>query len=228
MKTYDRGAPLISLHIPRTGGTSLFRVLQGWFGDKLIRHYAHKGVPPQRHVLAGPICIHGHFNAAGGVGVPQYYPQAEQFMTFLREPFDRHVSQWLALRRVRTRKGVDPAVGPDFETSLRRRARGHRVRRNVHSMISQFPEPPEAGNFGALMDEKFVFVGIMERYQESLDALAAVLGKPRADAVRLNESRSANGEYEHLRAFYRRHFADEYEIYEAGRARNDELIRRYR
>jgi hypothetical protein len=225
MKAYDPSAPLISLHIPKTGGTSLFRILQGWFGDKLIRHYAHNGVPPQRHALTGPICVHGHFNAAAGVGVPQYYPQAEQFMTFLREPFDRYVSQWFAMRRVRTRKGVDPGAGPDFETALRRRARGNRSRRNIYSMVSQFPEPPGPDNFGALMDEKFVFVGIMERYQESLDALAAVLGKPRVEAVRLNKHPSENGAYESLRPFYKKHFTDEYAIYDAGRARNDALIR---
>src|SRR6185312_9901072 len=103
MKAYDRDAPLISLHIPKTGGTSLFRILQGWFGDRLMRHYAQNGAPPQRHALTGPICVHGHFNAALGVGVPQYYPDAPQFMTFLREPFERYVSQWFAMRRMRER-----------------------------------------------------------------------------------------------------------------------------
>ena len=225
MKAYDRDAPLISLHIPKTGGTSLFRILQGWFGDKLIRHYGENGVLPQRHALTGPICVHGHFNAAVGAGVPQYYPQAEQFMTFLREPFDRHVSQWLALRRVRTRKGVDPSVGPDFEKVVRRRARGQRLGQDGHSMIWQLPEPANIANIGALMDEKFVFVGIMERYQESLDALAAVLGKPPVKAVRLNEHPSENAAYESLRPFYKKHFAAEYAIYDAGRARNDALIR---
>ena len=67
----------------------------------------------------------------------------------------------------------------------------------------------------------------MERYQESLDALAGALGKRRHEVPHLNQTRREENDYEQWRPFYRAHFADEYVIYEAALRRNDELLKRY-
>ena len=38
MIPYDPSQPLVSLHIPKTGGTSFTKVLEQWFGDRIYLH----------------------------------------------------------------------------------------------------------------------------------------------------------------------------------------------
>jgi hypothetical protein len=56
MKAYDPHSPLISLHIPKTGGTSLRHTLQEWFPEgRLFSHYFTNGQLPIRHELGGNV-----------------------------------------------------------------------------------------------------------------------------------------------------------------------------
>jgi hypothetical protein len=232
MKTYDPDLPLFSLHIPKCGGTSLLGALHKWFWRwRVTEHYRGKNEPlPAPTGLIRKMVVHGHFNAGGGRSVLDFYPQAGQFMTFLREPFDRYLSLWHFMPKVAA-KNRNPGWierRGDFETALRRRARLQRAGRNFESFVWHFPQPPNVADIGEQMDRSYVFVGIMERYQESLDALAAVLGKQRIDVAHLNATERESNNYENLRRFYRRHFADEYTVYEAALRRNDALLKRYR
>jgi len=231
MRPYDPKLPLFSLHIPKCGGTSLLHALQSWFWRwRVVQHYPEHGAPPPAAVKAGAkMCVHGHFNGGRpGRGVLEIYPHASQFITFLREPFDRYVSLWHFLPKLATERGDDEWLErrPDFETALRRRARRQQAGDNAQSLIWYFPEPVEHTNVGAQMDRRFVFVGIMERYKESLDALAKALGKKPAKLEHLNETKRSD-DYSEWRQFYRSNFADEYAVYEAALKRNDELLKRY-
>jgi len=231
MKTYDPDFPLFSLHIPKCGGTSLLGALRKWFWRwRVIEHYRGKDEPlPATTKLTRKMVVHGHFNAGNNRGVLDYYPQADQFVTFLREPFDRYLSLWHFMPKVAAenrRPGWVERRG-GFEHALRHRARLQRAGRNFESFVWHFPQPPNFVDIGEQMDRSYVFVGVMERYQESLDALAAVLGKRRIDVVHLNATERGSSDYEKWRPFYRRHFAEEYAIYEAALRRNDELLKRY-
>jgi hypothetical protein len=231
MKSYDRNSPLFSMHIPKCGGTSLLQALRKWFWRwRVFEHYRQPGAPPPKKINAvGRICVHGHFNSSNELGIPGYYPQADQFITFLREPFDRYLSLWHFMPKMAKERGDADwlARQPDFATALRRRARQQRARRNFQSIVWYFPQKPDVVAIDKQMDTSFVFVGIMERYQESLDALAAVLGKRRMTVPHLNDTPRDEDDYETWRPFYRQHFADEYEVYEAALRRNDELLKRY-
>ena len=96
MKNYNRNETLISIHIPKTGGTSLRKILRKWFGEKLFLHYFNEKdcSMPVKYEFASGICIHGHFNSRRGFGINDYYPQATQFITFLRDPFDILISRF--------------------------------------------------------------------------------------------------------------------------------------
>jgi hypothetical protein len=218
------------MHIPKCGGTSLLRGLRKWFWPwRVVAHYRREMPPPPSPIkVSGKMVVHGHFNGGGDYGVLRYYPQARQFITFLREPFDRYVSLWHFMPKVapQNRPGWLERRG-DFATELRRHARQQRERRNSESLIWHFPEATDVAGIEAQMDRSYVFVGVMERYQQSLDALAKALGKRRIAVSRLNTTEYEEDEYERWRPFYRKHFADEYAVYEAALRRNDRLLKRY-
>lgn len=231
MKIYDPNSPLFSLHIPKCGGTSLLRIWRWWFWPWRVVHHERKkaGPPPSNIKVSGAMCVHGHFNLLHQAGILQFYPQADQFVTFLRDPFDRYLSLWHFLPKMARDRGDTGWAErqPDFATRLQGYARANAAGRNFPSTVWFFPQRPDVADIAAQMDKSFVFVGIMERYQESLDALAIALGKRRINVPHLNRSPREN-DYEEWRPFYRKHFAEEYAIYEAALRRNDELLRRYR
>jgi len=47
-----------------------------------------------------PLLVYGHFNRDHGFGVEQYYPEVNQFMTMLRDPFEAAISMYYFHRKV--------------------------------------------------------------------------------------------------------------------------------
>ncbi len=96
MKKYNNEKPLISIHIPKCGGSSFKEVLQKWFIGGFYSHYFNEksNKMPQKYVLSAGICVHGHFNKARGFGIKDYYPEVDQFITFLRDPFEITTSDY--------------------------------------------------------------------------------------------------------------------------------------
>jgi hypothetical protein len=217
VRAYDPHSPLISLHIPKTGGTSLRQSLGKWFPDgRLFTHYFANGQLPQRHQLAGSVCVHGHFNRARGFGCTQYYPDIDQFITFLREPFDRFSVDLVLSQRAAARRPFHRGIGNrhDFKTYLVDCAELMAQNRHQQTFLHHFPGTARYSESIGLMDQKFVFIGIMERYPESLDALSKALGKPPSTLAHLNQSEHTE-DFESWRGFYEQH------------SRNAELIRLY-
>jgi hypothetical protein len=99
MKKYDSKKPLISIHIPKCAGNSFVITLRKWFKENLYLHYFDEknNKAPQRYNLKAGIlsrkfkkgiCVHGHFNNERNFGVRDYYPEADQFITILRDPLE--------------------------------------------------------------------------------------------------------------------------------------------
>src|SRR4051812_45942379 len=97
MKAYNPKIPLLSIHIPKCGGTSFLQILRKWFGKDLHLHYfdeVNAKMPPHAPVknflgmYRKDICIHGHFNHNRKFGVDDYYPEIRQAITFIRDPLE--------------------------------------------------------------------------------------------------------------------------------------------
>jgi hypothetical protein len=109
LRAYDCNIPLIAIHIPKTAGSSVKEIFRAWFGDRLLFHYFNKRsseMPPKydlvaMHTKEQPIVIYGHFNRTRNFGIEHYYPKAEQFITILRDPFERVVSGYFYMRENR-------------------------------------------------------------------------------------------------------------------------------
>lgn len=79
VKKYDKEKPVISIHIPKCGGSSVRRVLKKWYKRKLYLHYFNepKRKMPKKYNLKSlfgrnykrGICIHGHYNKVTGFGI---------------------------------------------------------------------------------------------------------------------------------------------------------------
>lgn len=223
MQVYDRSQALISLHIPKTAGSSLREALQGWFGDRLTLHYRGvQGEPPEKANLGPGACVHGHFNRLRGIGALAYYPTASQFIVFLREPFDRFVSQWRYLS-FQHRGGVRiPELDdhPSFAQWMERRAAASEAGEDQFSMAAQLPWPVTKGTdpFG----EPYLFVGVVERYGESLAGLADALAFPRPPVTHVNRASDPfrkgdpTDDFDSFRREHERTFLQEHELYAAA------------
>lgn len=139
MKRYVRGKPLISIHIPKCGGTSFKAVLKKWFGKNLYQHYfdERKNKKPPRYNLKSGffrreflngVYIHGHFNKTRGFGVNDYYPELDQFITILRDPFEIAVSNYYYIQRQGQKSfmaGRPHRIEEDLNDYLRKNNRSH-------------------------------------------------------------------------------------------------------
>ena len=228
---YDPGRPLFSLHVPKTAGTSFRNDLETWFGPaNMAFHYrGDQGEPPARADLRPGLCVHGHFNRLRGIGVRQYYPQADQFIVFLRDPFDRFVSNWRYLHfQIRSGVAVPAFVDrPDLATWLDRRRRAlETTGEDPFSFLAQLADPVDAAAPETAFGQQYLAVGVTERYVQSVELFAAVLGKdPPSEVRRLNLATEAHRDGDpdearpDLRQAYEHAFPLEYAVYEAAVAR---------
>lgn len=164
-------------HMPKCAGTSVRRVLANWF--TVVEDYrgGWDGDQPDPVNLADLTSIHclcGHFVPS----LPERYPEiskAERFrvFTFLRDPLQCALS----LRRYELANR--PGAGEDDQVL------------DIEKFLFR-GENPMAKLLGATFDtyeavlDQYIFVGIFEELQESMNRLADLLGKPTAVLPRLN------------------------------------------
>ncbi|EIJ41612.1 Sulfotransferase family [Beggiatoa alba B18LD] len=161
---------LISVHIPKTAGTSLGNALTQTVGDKLLLDYADKPLSddwqhrymrlrrrlqlrfqPQT-VLNTYQAVHGHFIADKYA----FLGETAQFCTFFREPIARLVSHYWHWQR-----------HPDLQNSMCRQLISQQL------SITAFANLPKQRQFYALFCGKiplnqFHFVGLTEAYADSI------------------------------------------------------------
>lgn len=227
---YDKHQPLISVHVPKCAGTSFSSILESWFGKNLMFHYYDeaRGTPPKKHQiptpLPGPLCIHGHFNHKRGTGFEDYYPELNQRIAVVRDPWDLHLSNYFYGKRQKARKARDHARGgkrrtdwpADLPTYLRRREK---------SMLPNFfPTSLTVENVDDVLSKEFIHIGIFEDLGGSVSKLAEALGMQDFDVPRLNESKrdedTDSAEVRELRALFEEKNALAYKIYEFAQRLN--------
>lgn len=195
MIPYNKNEPLFSLHIPKCGGQSFRRVLRTWFGKNLYFHYfdEKQDKHPGKHNLKDAsgrhweknTCVHGHFNASRGAGVYDYYPEAGQFITFMRDPFELQVSHYFYVKRLGDNaydKGKSIKHSPSTDVvKFLKKSRSY--------LLKSFPFELTMDNFKELLDKHFVYIGIIENFQTSVSILARKLDFPTCGVEVLNVSK---------------------------------------
>lgn len=134
------------------------------------------------------MCVHGHFNEERGEGVFDYYPDAEQLITILRDPFDAHVSNYFYVRRKHvSQQGTFEAgeLHPIIENDW---TLDDYLNHSPTSFYPLFLPEMSPSTCQDVMASKFLYVGVTERLQLAIDRLADTLGKPAVSVPTENES----------------------------------------
>ena len=185
LKKKGKPPELISVHIPKSGGSSFRDFLQSLYGDGLRCMYSEEetdpalvhGVKIEPHIR----CLHGHFHATAFLD--RFDNPA--LITWLRHPVERIVSAYYQYVRV-----------PEEDLF----AFNRRMQQEGWSLM-KFARDPEMRKlvrwhiYGVAL-ERFLFIGIMEEYDFSLRLFCALLGvnPPRSIAkVNTNPDRREEG-----------------------------------
>jgi hypothetical protein len=177
LKEYDPGRPLFFLHLPKTGGTSAREIYAVWFKDVLLLHYYNEVASkmPKKYDLARlhaagkSVAVCGHFNRARGFGVDQYYPDASQFITILRNPLERALSSYFHLRRRKEKFQDKSRIPADDVTEF--------LLTTKMSIVNQFPPGITLSNYKDFIESLFIEIGLLECLDESLSRIARKLGR---------------------------------------------------
>lgn len=218
MKQYNREKPLIAIHIPKTGGTSFRKVLEQWYGRNLYLHYydAENAVKPKKIRLKKhfsnrfreSICIYGHFPMRRkGLGIKLYYPEIDQFITILRDPFEQAVSSYFHKKFTNVEQWKDKS---NFEVS----DLANYLSTVENNSLNHFPFEIKSDNYKELIIKNFIHIGITEDMDTSVKLIAKKLGfEPPKNIAFLNISnKTQKTPYDLKQAFVDKHQL-EYAVY---------------
>jgi hypothetical protein len=165
---------LISIHIPKTAGTSFYNTLLDQYSDAAVRRVdisTHRGFQVDKEKrfelkkLQSAKVIHGHFSLSE---LKEYFDFSENIpvITWLRNPTNRVISNYFYLKSM-LEKQVDKTTFPGLFPRLCR-------------SLLEFASIPGSGNKQAkyLEDrspEDFAFIGKTEQFSEDIQRLADLL-----------------------------------------------------
>jgi hypothetical protein len=190
---------LISVHIPKTAGTSFGAALEAHFGARLTHHYRREAGIDSKYLLLRRAsrlvwafgrgvadamqtarfreidCIHGHFPGIRFMAL--LCRRQVSFITWLRDPVERIVSNYHHIYRMQPRQSVHPPIWDTIveeRWSLEKFALSENFRNRASHILWGIPL------------RLFSFVGITEHYEEDLAWFANNVLKADAPALRMN------------------------------------------
>jgi len=219
---------LLSVHMPKAGGTSFYRNLAAIYGPRLLWHNSDwvevSGMEADarraRHradLIGDPVAfrrnydaIHGHF--AAGKYLP-LFPNA-RLVTFVRDPFQHAVSSW----EFGMRSASLPHPGHE---ALKAR------NLSVPELVEMYPNHQSAYVDDVPLED-FAMIGIFERYDESLALFETLFGVPipqRAMRENANPQRPSSGYVisPEVRRAVERHRAADLDLYRRAVERFDHM-----
>lgn len=170
---------IVSIHIPKTGGSSFFVMLQQQYGSRCLQLW-RKDVRMRLDEMgrigdipAGVEVLHGHFHYTEVQHLVE--PSSTKLITWLRDPVSRVVSRYHFMKRNVEHDESHPKRGEPVPSLLEFASRSsHR------NTMSDFLR-------GIALSDLF-FVGLLDCFAEDLQRLAQMLGWPAVDMVHLKNN----------------------------------------
>ncbi|RMF03184.1 MAG: hypothetical protein D6772_02465 [Bacteroidetes bacterium] len=189
----EESLELVSLHIPKTAGTSFRNTLYSEYGRKSVLRVdvrirkepiieiEQKLIDPSSPRLPDGIrVVHGHFRV---VDLHRHFPVTKglPMITWLRDPVERVLSNYYYLsKRLREEVGNN-AQALSLIKRLERSLIEYARRRPNRNRMTQFLEGTKL--------EDYLFVGIQEHYSEDIKALSQLMGWKTAKEYNFNASK---------------------------------------
>jgi hypothetical protein len=161
---------LVFSHIPKTAGTSLAFLLQRYYGSRLLSAQYRKDSLYKYEDLKKDLKIYPHVQCLTGHSVKPFvdfkeYNSQMHWFTFLREPKKRFISHYIH----QYNSGANIQFRMDFVEWTQKYNRKNWMVRMIAGI-----EDLEAAK--QILREKFKFVGVTEKYDESLVIMKNSLG----------------------------------------------------
>lgn len=156
---------VISVHIPKCAGTSFRHILQGLYEERLWLNYGTAFIRSQaavEQIPRGTECIHGHFFADT---FDDIFPD-RQLITWLRHPVERVVSNYHHFLR-----------SPDLRDDCCRTLLDQKLTLREFAELDWMRNMAARYLNGVPLDD-FAFVGVAERFLESLHLFGRIVGWP--------------------------------------------------
>ena len=165
---------IISLHYPKTAGTSFRRTLIDVYGDKLHIHHKKKYLKHKDfYIDKGIKIVHGHFKISS---YKEMFPDAN-VIVWLRDPTMRVLSYYNYCKYIRE---------APFSANFRAKYR------DFNSFINSSRMELLANDYSNYIGDysDFAFIGIMERYSSDMQRLSELLGWKGFKIYRVNKSQN--------------------------------------
>ncbi|WBU59905.1 sulfotransferase family 2 domain-containing protein [Paracoccus albus] len=186
---------VISVHIPKTGGTSFRQILQGTFGGEIIEDYdwlerpgvlsgtALSGSDEDiRKALRHVRCIHGHFPAQKYKRLFEVEGIRPIFITWLRDPVERAASAYYFLRSNPSHQPIEKM--PPWEHAAKTMDAEEFLTKTKYGENRQFAQ------LRNMPIEEFAFVGCTEAYDASIEVFTRLFRPDRKIAEIPTERRN--------------------------------------
>ncbi len=155
--------PIVSIHVPKCAGGSVFSVLKKVYGDAMMmdktmsqskNHYEATPFPTNWNRIQTYRVIHGHFH------IEKYKALNPRFITFMRHPVERLISHYSYIK--------ERGLQKPFDLSLISK-KGYSIDQWAKAM------PNLMTRFLGMDLSKFWFIGFQEGFDESLKKLMEML-----------------------------------------------------
>ena len=188
---------MIFTHIPKCAGTSFIRLLRRWFREGYC--HVHQDESTDRPLGRADTkddtgewneyvrVIHSHFDAGRGYGLPNHYPEIQQYFALMRDPFDVLVSMYF-FAKGRSQRGEFKYRGKTVDIREHFPDVSAYVAADQAWLENHLPTDMTEDNCEEYVASRFVYLGNFENLQESIDHLAFVLGKRRQILDRKNQA----------------------------------------
>jgi glycosyltransferase involved in cell wall biosynthesis len=197
---------LLFLHIPKTGGTTLSFVLSDYLEERLtfnVREAASGGPKYSRHngtkqefmdlseeERANFYFVLGHFP----FGLHQYVPGSCRYITLLRDPIERILSQYQQYLRGIQKAGCEESMSlEEFFKEKPANLKNFQTRLLCGWDFKRWSDQDNLQRAKQNLLAHFAVVGVTERFDETLIVLAKLFGWPVKGYVRRNVSKSRLG-----------------------------------